>query len=87
MLFYRFDEECRAQVADNMRGRGVHIYSETTPIKYAALHTPFAVPNLAPHMLLASVLVRCCGAESIRVLHIDVGLMAASHIILCKVMA
>ena len=29
----RFDEECRAQVADNMRGRGVHIYSETIPIK------------------------------------------------------
>lgn len=33
LAWCRFDEECRAQVAENMRGRGVHIYSETTPIK------------------------------------------------------
>ncbi|DBB05006.1 TPA: hypothetical protein ACH3X3_010280 [Trebouxia sp. C0006] len=39
-LFYRktlplvgFDEECRSQVAENMKKRGVHIYSEHQPIK------------------------------------------------------
>lgn len=32
-LLHRFDEECRAQVAENMQKRGVHIYSETQPIR------------------------------------------------------
>lgn len=39
-LFYRkqlplvgFDEECRAQVAENMQKRGVHINNETNPVK------------------------------------------------------
>lgn len=39
-LFYRkalplvgFDEECRAQVGENMQKRGVHIYKETVPVK------------------------------------------------------
>ena len=28
-----FDEECRAHVAENMRLRGINIYSETSPTK------------------------------------------------------
>ena len=32
-----FDEECRAHVAENMRLRGINIYSETSPTKCVCL--------------------------------------------------
>ena len=37
----RFDEECRGQVADGLKGRGIHLYPETSPTRYSRLHLPF----------------------------------------------
>ena len=32
-----FDEECREQVADGLKGRGIHLYPDTTPTRYTHL--------------------------------------------------
>ena len=34
----RFDEECRGQVADGLKGRGIHLYPETSPTRYQQSH-------------------------------------------------
>ncbi len=35
----RFDEECREQVADGLKGRGIHLYPDTTPTRYNLLQS------------------------------------------------
>ena len=31
---FRFDEECREQVADGLKSRGIHLYPDTSPTRY-----------------------------------------------------
>ncbi len=33
-LGHRFDEECRGQVAEDLKGRGMHLYPNTSPTRY-----------------------------------------------------
>ena len=37
LLWRRFDEECREQVATNMTGRGLHIYPQTSPTRFCSI--------------------------------------------------
>lgn len=34
LLACSFDEECREQVADGLKGRGIHLYPETSPTRW-----------------------------------------------------
>ena len=45
-LACRFDEECRGQVADGLKGRGIHLYPETSPARYVHLHLAMLSSNL-----------------------------------------
>ena len=35
LMLSRFDEECRNHVAEDMKSRGIHLHSSTTPTEYA----------------------------------------------------
>ncbi len=45
-LACRFDEECRGQVADGLKGRGIHLYPETSPTRYVHSHLAMLSSNL-----------------------------------------
>ncbi len=45
-LACRFDEECRGQVADGLKGRGIHLYPETSPTRYVHSHPAMLSFNL-----------------------------------------
>lgn len=34
ILGCRFDEECRGHVADDLKGRGIHLYPNTSPTRW-----------------------------------------------------
>lgn len=51
-LACRFDEECRGQVADGLKGRGIHLYPETSPTRYVHSHLAMLSSNLL-YMLAA----------------------------------
>ena len=52
-----FDEECRGQVADGLKSRGIHLYPETSPTRY--LHLGSSILSFSA---LSIMLAACCQA-------------------------